>query len=285
MHRVRLLLWRALTVVLMIAAGVVIASVATTASAQSTVPAGDSSSVVDASGATVSGGPALPHDAGRDTPTGQAIAALVGPDPRSATGLVPAGFAAAMGYVPVVDDGVPANPFGGCSSPIALPAGFDAPCKTHDLGYDLLRFSAMTGAVQGPWAREALDAQLVRRVDAECAPADETCRTAAELVQAGVRTNSHRQDEGVPVVETPTQIATSVVRLLWIPVQRVAEVLGTPAGRAVTAAVLVWALIGVWRGSRGPSGGLPGLPPVPALPRIHRPRPRLTIRRPTSTRA
>ncbi|GAA1889621.1 hypothetical protein GCM10009773_17400 [Williamsia serinedens] len=285
MQRVRLRLWRALTVALMIAAGLVVASVATTASAQSTVPTTDSSAVVDASGATVSGGPALPRDAGRGTPTGRAIAALVGPDPRSATPLVPAGFAEAMGYVPVVDDGVPANPFGGCSSPIALPAAFDAPCKTHDLGYDLLRFSALTGTVQGPWAREALDAQLVRRVDAECAVGDETCRTAAELVRAGVRTNSHRQDEGVPVVETPAQIARSVVRLLWIPVERVADAVGTPAGRAITAAVLVWALVGVWRGSRGPSGGLPTLPPVPPLPHLRRPRTGLTTRRTTTTRA
>ncbi|MEH3156825.1 MAG: hypothetical protein PGN29_16385 [Gordonia paraffinivorans] len=284
-HRVRLRMWRALTVVLMIAAGLVVASVATTASAQSTVPTTDTSSVVDASGATVSGGPVLPHDAGRGTPTGQAISALVGPDPRAATALVPAGFASAMGYTPVVDDGEPANPLGGCSSPIALPAAFDAPCKTHDLGYDLLRFSALTGTVQGPWAREALDAQLVRRVDAECAVGDDACRTAAELVQAGVRANSHRQDEGVPVVETPTQIVTSVVRLIWIPVERVADALGTPAGRAVTAAVLVWALVGVWRGSGGPSGGLPGLPSFPSPSRLRRPRTRLTTRGITTTKA
>lgn len=280
----RLRLWRALTVVLMIAAGLVIASVATTASAQSALPATDSS-VVDARGATVSGGPTVAQDAGRATPTGREIAALVGPDPLSAIGLVPAGFADAMGYVPVVDDAVPANPMGGCSSPIALPASFDAPCKTHDLGYDLLRYSALTGVVQGPWAREALDAQLVRRVEAECAVGDETCRTAAELVRAGVRTNSHRQDDGVPVVETPWQIATSIVRLLWMPVVRAADVLGSPAGRAATAAVLMAALVAVWRGSPGPTGGLPTLPPVPTLPRM---RTRAGIgdrHRTTSTRA
>lgn len=263
----RLRLWRALTVVLMIAAALVVGSVATTASAQSTVPATDSS-FVDGSGDTVSGAPAVPVDAGRDTPTGRAIAALVGPDPLSAIALVPTGFAAAEGYSPIVDDGVPANPLGGCSSPIALPAGFDAPCKTHDLGYDLLRYSAVTGVVQGAWARTALDAQLDRRVDAACAVADETCRAAAALVRAGVRTNSHRQDEGVPVVETPWQIATSVVRLVWIPVVHVADALGTPAGRAATSAVLVWALMAVWRGSGRPTGGLPTLPPVPTLPRV-----------------
>lgn len=260
MQRVRLRLWRALTVVLMIAAALVVGSVATTASAQSTLPATDSSFV-----ATASGAPAMAVDAGRDTPTGRAIAALVGPDPLSAIALVPADFAAAEGYSPIVDDGVPANPLGGCSSPIALPMSFDAPCKTHDLGYDLLRYSASNGVVQGAWARDALDAQLDRRVDAACAVADQTCRTAATLVRAGVRTNSHRQDEGVPVVETPWQVATSVVRLVWIPVVRLADALGTPAARAATAAVLVWALMAVWRGSRIPTRGLPTLPPVPTL--------------------
>ncbi len=279
----RLRLWRALTVVLMIAAGLVVASVATTASAQSALPATDSS-FVDAAGATVSGSPAVAFDAGRDTPTGRAIAALVGPNPLSAVALVPTGFAGAEGYAPVVDDGVPANPLGGCSSPIDLPMSFDAPCKTHDLGYDLLRYSALTGVVQGPWARNALDAQLDRRVDTECAVADETCRTAAALVRAGVRTNSHRQDEGVPVVETPWQIATSVVRLVWLPVARVADALGTPAGRAATAAVLVWALMAVWRGSRGPAGRLPTLPSVPTIAGL-RARPGITTRRTSSTQA
>jgi hypothetical protein len=280
---VRVRFWRALLVTLMVAAGLVVASVTTTASAQST-DATTGATVVDASGATVSGGPTISRDAGRDTPTGRAIAALVGPDPRSAATLIPAGFAAAMGYVPVVDAGVPANPLGGCSSPIALPAAFDAPCKTHDLGYDLLRYSALTGAVQGPWAREALDAQLEQRVDAQCAAGDDACLTAAELVRAGVRANSHRQDEGVPVVETPSQIATSVVRLVWIPVVRVADALGTPAGRAATAAVLVWALLAVWRGSGGPRRRLPALPPIPTLPRMH-PRTAVADRHATSTRA
>ena len=49
----RLRLWRAVTVILMLAAGLVVASVATTASAQSTLPATDSS-FVDATGTTVS---------------------------------------------------------------------------------------------------------------------------------------------------------------------------------------------------------------------------------------
>ena len=279
----RLRLWRALTVALMIAASLVVASVATTASAQSTLPATDSS-FVDATGTTVSGAPAVPVDAGRDSPTGRVIAALVGPDPLSAIALVPAGFAAAEGYSPIVDDGVPANPLGGCSSPIALPMSFDAPCKTHDLGYDLLRYSARTGVVQGAWARDALDAQLDRRVDAGCAVADQTCRTAAALVRAGVRTNSHRQDEGVPVVETPWQIAVSVVRLVWIPVVRVADAVGTPAGRAATAAVLMWALMAVWRGTGRPTRGLPTLPPVPTLPRI-RARTGVADLHTTSTRA
>jgi len=281
-------MWHALTVVLMLAAGLVVGSIATTASAQSTLPATDSS-VVDASGATVSAGPGLPYDAGRITPTGQAIAALVGRDPDSAVALIPTGFAAAMGYVPVIDDGVPADPDGGCSSPIALPAAFDAPCKTHDLGYDLLRYSAMVGSAQGPWAREAVDAQLARRVEATCAPADDGCKTAAELVRAGVRTNSHRQAEGVPGVETPMQIAGSVVRLVWVPITRVADALGTPAGRAATAALLAWALVAVWRSSRRtvampPLPPAPPLPPVPTLPRI-RTRSGTGDRRTTTTRA
>ena len=272
MQRARLRVWRVLVAVLVVAAGLVVGSVATTSSAQTAVPATDSS-VVDASGATVSSTPTVTRFAGRDTPTGRAIAALVGSDPVSASTLVPPGFAAAMGYLPVMDDGVPANPDGGCSSPLAPPAAFDAPWKAHDLGYDLLRYSAMVGSTQGPWAREALDAQLVRRVEATCEPGDGGCHTAAELVRAGVSANSHRQSEGVPGVETPMQIATSIVRLAWVPVARAAGALGTPAGRAVAAALLAWALVAVWRNSRHgfvvpPMPTVPPLPPLPPMPRV-----------------
>ncbi|GAA2067450.1 hypothetical protein GCM10009722_32750 [Williamsia deligens] len=265
MLQIRLRLWRALLAVLVLAAGVVVTSMATTASAQSTTPVATTRSDDGAPPSMTPAGLVLAHDAGRQTPAGMAIAALVGPHPLRAEALIPPGFAAAEGYQPIVDAGVPANPDGGCSSPIALPAAFDAPCKTHDLGYDLLRYSAMTGSTQGPWAREAIDAQLVRRVTATCEFDDNGCSAAAELVRAGVVTNSRRQAEGVPGVETPWQIAGSVVKLVWIPVVRVADAVGTPVGRAAAAALLAWALTAVWRSSRR-AVVLPTLPTVPPLP-------------------
>jgi hypothetical protein len=108
------------------------------------------------------------------------------------------------------------KPDGGCSSPIALPAVFDLPCKAHDLGYDVLRAAAAKGHPLGPWARDLLDSTFGRRLHTACEGSDGfgrvTCEVAAEVASAAVRFNSWRQHSGPPVVETPGQILLSLAR-------------------------------------------------------------------------
>ncbi|GGF27636.1 hypothetical protein [Williamsia phyllosphaerae] len=235
---------RLLVTVIIVAAGLIVTSVLTTSSAATM-------SVRSASGASGSSTPTQIDAAvrlGDDTPAGAAIAALTGPDPERALALIPSGFATTMGYRPVVDLGVPANPGGGCSSPIALPAAFDGPCKTHDLGYDLLRYSADTDQPLGQWARRALDSQLVRRMHGSC-PAD-SCWAAADIAAAGVKANSERQADGVPRSETRTQVFTSVIRWLWQPVVHAAEFLGSASGRAGVATLIAVIAVHLRRRSR-----------------------------------
>lgn len=244
MDAARAAIGRFLILAIILAAGLIVASVSTTASI-ATVSAQPTSGV---------GGRSAPSqiDAavrlGEDTPAGAAISALTGRDPMHALALIPPGFAAAMGYRPLADLGVPANPDGGCSSPISLPISFEAPCKTHDLGYDLLRYSASTHHPLGKWARQALDAQLVRRMHASC-PVD-SCWAAADLADAGVNANSERQADGVPRSETRTEVFTSVIRWLWMPVVHAAEFLGSPSGRAGVAALIALAAVHLRRRSR-----------------------------------
>ncbi|GAA1461845.1 hypothetical protein [Williamsia maris] len=240
----RIAIGRLLVSAIIIAAGLIVTSVLTTSSSATM-------SVHSATGASGSSTPTQIDAAvrlGDDTPAGAAIAALTGPDPIRALALIPSGFAATMGYRPVVDLGVPANPDGGCSSPITLPASFDAPCKTHDLGYDLLRYSATTDEPVGQWARRALDSQLVRRMHASC-PVD-SCWAAADIAAAGVNANSERQADGVPRSETRTQVFTSVIRWLWQPVVHAAEFLGSASGRAGVATLIALIAVHLRRRSR-----------------------------------
>ncbi|MGU3293841.1 hypothetical protein [Williamsia sp. M5A3_1d] len=237
---------RLLVSAVIIAAGVVIASLSTTSSAPMMTTA--------LTAPTASAAPDVDSvHLGADTPTGAAVAALTGPRPADAMALIPSGFADEMGYRPVLIDGVPANPDGGCSSPIGLPMSFDAPCKTHDLGYDLLRYGDLTGTPLGPWARQSLDGQLSARMHASCV--DDGCQTAADLADAGVAANSRRQGEGVPVTESRSQIVTSTLRMIWQPVSHAAGVLGTAPGRAAVAALIALVAIHLRRRSRPLSAG------------------------------
>ncbi|RJO75009.1 hypothetical protein D5S18_16575 [Nocardia panacis] len=136
---------------------------------------------------------------------GAAIAALTADDAAIAAP-IPADFAADFGYTPDVEAGLLVNPKGDCSSPIPLPAEFDTACKAHDLGYDLLRYAGSRGEPLGPWARQAVDAALARRMHDSCSGrADRTdragCEAMATVANIAVDLNSARQDYGVPVVE------------------------------------------------------------------------------------
>lgn len=151
----------------------------------------------------------------QDPATAHAVAALVGDDPASALTTLPAGFIATMGYRPVIEamrDGrFPANPNGSCSSPIPLPARFEPLCRTHDFGYDLLRYASSTGHPLGGWARLALDTMLIDRMTASCT--DPLCWAAAHLAQAALGINTWRQYDGAPARgETTLDVVAGVGR-------------------------------------------------------------------------
>lgn len=112
-----------------------------------------------------------------------------------------------LGYQPVIVGGIAERADGDCSSPVALPAGFDDPCKTHDLGYDLLRVAHDDGQRIPPGLRHALDLQLERRMHASCTAAEADpddlagCHLAATAAAAAVDANTIRQGDGTPVHE------------------------------------------------------------------------------------
>ncbi|NLU60999.1 hypothetical protein HCA61_01805 [Rhodococcus sp. HNM0563] len=102
------------------------------------------------------------------------VAALVADDTVGALAAFPDGFAEVMGYHPSIEpgntiDGVLTDPDGDCSSPVALPSDFEPACRSHDLGYDLLRYARDIGGELGPQARRDLDAHLQRNLNAACA--------------------------------------------------------------------------------------------------------------------
>ncbi len=138
-----------------------------------------------------------------------ALEALVGSRPASALALIPADFPARLGYRPALEDGLPVNPGGSCSSPVPLPARFAAACRMHDFGYDLLRYAEQTRTPLPPHIRARLDARLVSAMHRSCT--DPACHSAAELSRAGLALNTWRQRGGAPVRETGAQITLSVV--------------------------------------------------------------------------
>ncbi|MGW4357109.1 hypothetical protein ACWELJ_34035 [Nocardia sp. NPDC004582] len=144
--------------------------------------------------------PAAPESSAARVGIMESIAAQ--PDPAS----VPGDFAASAGYRPVVEAGMLINPEGDCSSPIPLPAEFDLACKSHDLGYDLLRYAAAHGQPLGPWARQSVDAALEQRMHTACAAREDAmsrtrCQVMASIAATAVDLNSIRQHYGSPVYE------------------------------------------------------------------------------------
>jgi hypothetical protein len=95
------------------------------------------------------------------------------------------------------------NPDGACSGPDgATEWDFDAGCKSHDLGYDLLRYAEFKGQPLPQDARRQLDDQLSRDMHARCVvnprgSADQ-CHAVASLYTAGLTLNSWRQRWGPP---------------------------------------------------------------------------------------
>ncbi|MET8774702.1 hypothetical protein ABZV58_06700 [Nocardia sp. NPDC004654] len=135
-----------------------------------------------------------------------AVAVLTAHETASAA-TIPDDFITVLGYRPVPVHGLLTNPGGDCSSPVPLPAEFETACKAHDLGYDLLRYADRRGEPLGPWARQAVDAALDRRMREACDARTESwgrarCYTMADIADTVVDLNSRRQHYGAPVVET-----------------------------------------------------------------------------------
>lgn len=163
--------------------------------------------------------------------------------------LVPEDFQEELGYWPIAGIETLMNPNGGCSTPGGIgPEVFDDACRTHDLGYDTLRYAETSGSRLGPWARLDLDRRLLDDLIRSCD--DPTCRTTAAIYYAGVTANSIRQGYTAPS-EEPT--------LPW-----------AGLGLALVAIASIWsALIDGWA-----PWGRPGLPPDLPGPQIiwhHRP--------------
>lgn len=124
-------------------------------------------------------------------------------------------LAAAVGYEPVVLDGMLTSPRGSCSSPIPLPAEFETPCAAHDLGYDILRAAATTGRPLPSSARQDIDRTLFDRMSSACRARPSIvdraqCDVMAFAAHAAVQGNSWRQSYGPPVVENPTRLLAAL---------------------------------------------------------------------------
>jgi hypothetical protein len=173
---------------------------------------------------------------GRELPVGaedpaaaHAVRALAAGSPAAA-GLIPADFAAVMGYRPQTPGskgaagavgavgavgaagvaGGPARPDGGCSSPFGgTPYRFTPACRQHDLGYDLLRYADAKGRPLGAWARRAVDGRFAEQTRARCHGPG--CRLASAVYTGTVRFNSWRQGYGTPVAEPPARLAGPAV--------------------------------------------------------------------------
>ena len=153
-------------------------------------------------------------------PYAAVVVALVGPHPATALASLPPSFVAAQGYSPPVVDGYPVDPGGDCSSPVPLPEHFTPLCRTHDLGYDLLRAAQRNGKPLGAWARIALDRMLIDRMYASCRTA--ACTTATHGARIGLAWNTWRQYGGPPArgESLSALVHTTVERALVDPDQR-----------------------------------------------------------------
>lgn len=121
----------------------------------------------------------------------------------------PADFEQVMGYKPFM---IQTNhgprmqdPFGDASSPgkIGPTKEFDPAAKTHDYGYDMLRYYAKKGTPLGPEARKTADAQF--REDIFHYANDQKgfldkwkYRAWAQIYATAVELNSRRQNYGPP---------------------------------------------------------------------------------------
>lgn len=194
------------------------------------------------------------HATGRgDARTEATVTALLAGADRQALAELPADFREVRGYTPAIEDGILVDPGGECSSPVALPAGFDPVCRRHDLGYDLIRYADRVGHPLPPSTRHALDDQFADGLRDACASHPQLgCRAWAEVAAAAVRFNSWRQHWAAPWHETPASIAQAASG-----VGGVLAAVGLAGLGAVALARRAAGLAGAGAGAaRGPRAGL-----------------------------
>jgi len=144
-------------------------------------------------------GHALFHPAQNESDDSARLVGLL-TEERATLASVPASFDSALGYQPVAMAGNLVDPKGGCSTPGRIgPESFDTACRTHDLGYDVLRFAEAEGDRLGAWARFDLDLLLYTETLETC----ETfrCRATATAYYTAVTANSIRQGYKAPTKE------------------------------------------------------------------------------------
>ncbi|WP_116951487.1 hypothetical protein [Jiangella endophytica] len=134
---------------------------------------------------------------------------------------LPADFAEVMGYrpVPVTDPDGSAHlidPDGGCSWLGDTTYAFGRACRSHDLGYDLLRYATAKGGELGPWARRAIDGRFAADLRERCAETDggAGCAALARVTTGAVGFNSWRQGFGNPGAEPVWPYLVSGVLIL-----------------------------------------------------------------------
>ncbi|MGO1165019.1 MAG: alpha/beta-hydrolase family protein [Janibacter sp.] len=154
-----------------------------------------------------------------DAASRHAVRELVAGSPSQAAAAVPGTFTELLGYTPRIEDDALVNPTGDCSSPVPLPAEFATACRSHDLGYDLVRHADLRGGTLPPSARRQIDARFSREAHAACADRTATasrthCRMWADIATGAVRLNSWRQHDLVPKPEDAASIATGATGLL-----------------------------------------------------------------------
>ncbi|HEX8825908.1 MAG TPA: hypothetical protein VF794_38715 [Archangium sp.] len=121
----------------------------------------------------------------------------------------PADFEKVMGYKPVQVETKHGtrmqDPHGSASAPggIGPDQDFDPMAKTHDYGYDLLRYYGRKGQPLGPDARKAADAQFRQDLfhhanDKKGLKNRWESRFWAQAYSVAVELNSKRQNYGVP---------------------------------------------------------------------------------------
>jgi hypothetical protein len=199
----------------------------------------------------------------------KAIEALVHPGPTpDALVKLPADFTSLTGIrpgsLPARDGTVRAvHTDGGCSTPWGddnTKWDYSVPCKAHDLGYDLLRYSARKGHPLAPEIRKALDDRLSADMHAMCTlnPRDSagTCQVVASLYSAGLVINSWHQRWGAPVGDPlgPMLAGVAVIACLlmfrlrgWLHVRRSAPRVPSRTERTEQPPHVVdrWAVLGV----------------------------------------